>query len=85
MVKRNITRRFIIKSQYYNLLLFQQFSRKGEITSAKERCLTILLDTVWLYRSPIPMRRRGIFYLFKWFLLAFMALKIGGEGPAPCG
>jgi hypothetical protein len=27
--------------------------------------LNIYLKQVWLYRSPIPVGRRGIFYLFK--------------------
>jgi hypothetical protein len=38
---------------------------------------------VWLYRSPIPVGRRGVFYLFKFFLPAFAALR--GGGSAPCG
>jgi hypothetical protein len=33
---------------------------------------------VWLYRSPIPVGRRGVFYSFKLFLPDFAALR-------PCG
>ncbi len=35
-------------------------------------------DIIWLYCSPIPVRRRGVFNLFEWFLPAFPALWGGG-------
>ncbi len=38
-----------------------------------------LLDVVWLYRSPIPVGSRRLFYLFKRFLPAFAA-RAGGTG-----
>ncbi len=40
---------------------------------------------VWIYRSPIPVVRRGVFYSSKWFLPAFAALRGRGRGSAPCG
>ncbi len=42
-----------------------------------------VLDMVWL--SPIPVWRRGVFYLFKWFLPAFAApIEEGWEGGRVC-
>ncbi len=35
---------------------------------------------VWLYRSPIPVRRRGVYFSFKCFLPAFAALRGRGGG-----
>ncbi len=40
--------------------------------------LDIKFEMVWLYRSPIPVGRRGVFYSFKWFLPAFVVLGGGG-------
>ncbi len=37
-------------------------------------------DIVWLYRSPIPVRRRGVISSFKWFLPAFATRRGRGEG-----
>jgi hypothetical protein len=37
-------------------------------------------DMVWLHRSPIPVRRRGVISSFKLFLLAFATRKGGGRG-----
>ncbi len=37
---------------------------------------------VWLYRSPIPVGRRGVFHSLKWFLPAFASLW-GGGGQHP--
>jgi hypothetical protein len=37
------------------------------------------VDMVWLYHSPIPVRRRGVIYLFKLFLPAVTGLE-GGRG-----
>ncbi len=34
-----------------------------------------IIDMVWLYRSPKPVERRGVFYLFNWLLPAFVVLK----------
>jgi hypothetical protein len=60
-------------------------SLKGEVYIAA-RALLDIIDSVWLYRSPIPVGRRGVLYLFKWFLPAFAAPKVGGGGSqsAPC-
>ncbi len=43
-------------------------------------------DVVWLYRSPIPVGRRGVISSFKWFLPVF-ATRRGreGEGQHPVG
>ena len=38
---------------------------------------------VWLHRSPIPVGRRKVFYLFSWRLPAFAALEAGGGESAP--
>ncbi len=38
---------------------------------------------VWLYHSPIPVGRRGVIYLFKWFLPAVAGLEEGGAGRHP--
>jgi hypothetical protein len=50
-----------------------------------------LLCMVWLYRSPIPVERKGAFNLFKWFLISIPAFAAprGGWGsrhplPASC-
>ncbi len=37
-------------------------------------------DMVWLYRSPIPVGRRGVFYAFKLFLPALTAFRERGLG-----
>ncbi len=37
-------------------------------------------DMVWLYRSPIPVGRRGVFYFLKWFLPTVVAPRGGGRG-----
>ncbi len=42
-------------------------------------------DMVRLYRTPIPVGRRGVFYSFKWFLPAFAALREAGGGQHPVG
>jgi hypothetical protein len=39
-----------------------------------------IINTVWLYRLPIPVRRMRVFYLFKLFLLSFAAHKGKGGG-----
>jgi hypothetical protein len=39
-------------------------------------------DMVWLYRSPIPVGSRGLFYSFNDFYLP--ALRLEGGGSAPC-
>jgi hypothetical protein len=45
-----------------------------------------MLDTVWLYRSPIPMGRRGVFHFYKDVYLPSRRLEEGGEGVVvPCG
>jgi hypothetical protein len=38
---------------------------------------------VWLYRSPIPVGRRGVISSFKWFLPPSLRVE-GGGGSAPC-
>jgi hypothetical protein len=35
---------------------------------------------IWLYRPPIPVGRRGVFYSFKWFLYLPIAALIGRGG-----
>ncbi len=44
------------------------------------------IGMVWLYRSPVPVWRRGVlFYMFKLCLPAFAAPRGGGGGgSAPC-
>ncbi len=38
-----------------------------------------IIDTaVWLYRSPFPVRRKGVFYLFIWRLTSLAAPRGGG-------
>ncbi len=44
-----------------------------------------LLDMVWLYHSPIPVGRRGVIYLFKFFLPAVTGLEGGGPVQHPMG
>ncbi len=44
--------------------LVQHFRLQGEFTSARERCM---FDMVWLYRSPIPVGRRGVISSIKCF------------------
>jgi hypothetical protein len=39
---------------------------------------------VWLYRSPIPAGRKGVFYSFNDFYLPSHSLEEGGRGSAPC-
>ncbi len=40
------------------------------------------LNFIWrLYRSPIVVERRGVFYSFKWFLPALAAVRGGGQHP----
>jgi hypothetical protein len=38
---------------------------------------------VWLYRSPILVERKGVFYSYKLFLPAFAVLREGGGGQHP--
>jgi hypothetical protein len=40
---------------------------------------------VWLYRSPILVGMRWVFFSFKWFLPAFAAFRGRGEGHNPEG
>ncbi len=42
-------------------------------------------DMVWLYRSRIPVGRRGVIFSFKLFIPAFATLRGGGGDSAPCG
>ncbi len=45
-----------------------------------------IIDMVWLYRSRIPVGRRGFFYLFIWSLPAFAApWGRGGRSQHPVG
>ncbi len=44
--------------------------------------LDIKLQWFGLYRSPVPVGRRGVIYFFKWFLPAVAALR-GGGGQHP--
>ncbi len=39
---------------------------------------TELTRVAWLYCSPIPVGRRGVISLFKWFLPAFPRVEEGG-------
>ena len=39
-----------------------------------------IIDMVWLYRSPILVGRKGVFYLFNWFLTAFAVPRGRGRG-----
>jgi hypothetical protein len=59
--------------------LVQVFAYKGSLHRRKGAARHIIYMVVLLYRSPIPVGRRGIFYLFRWFLPAFAAPG-GGEG-----
>ncbi len=52
---------------------------KGVHISARA-LLDINLKWIWLYRSHIPVGRRGVFYSVKWYLPAFAALRGGGGG-----
>ncbi len=64
--------------------LVQHFRLWAEFISAPERCITYIWYGLALYRSPIPVRRRRVFYSFKWFYLPSLWIG-GGGGSAPCG
>jgi hypothetical protein len=41
---------------------------------------------VWLYRSHIPVGRKGVISTFNYFIHAFVVcVCVGGGGSAPCG
>jgi hypothetical protein len=42
-------------------------------------------DMVWLYRSPIPVGRRGLISRSTDFYLPSLQVEEGGRGSAPCG
>ncbi len=61
-------------------VLVQHFRLQGEYTLAQERCMSQILYMVWLHPSPIPVGRRGVISLFKWFLHAVATCRGGGVG-----
>jgi hypothetical protein len=56
-----------------------QWSSHGRKGAARR-----LIDMVWLYRSLIPVGRRGIVYLFRMISSYLQGVSEGGES-APCG
>ncbi len=63
--------------QHFHLYRGSSHQRKGAANH--------ISDSVWLYRSPFPEGRRGVFYLFKWRLPPFAAPRGKGTGEsAPC-
>jgi hypothetical protein len=64
--------------------LIQHFASRGSSFRRNDAACHII-DMVWLYRSPIPVGRRGVFfYLLKWRLPAFAAPKKRGGGVPVC-
>jgi hypothetical protein len=56
----------------------------GGVSHRNKSATCTKFDMVWLYRSPIPVGRRGVISSFKLFLTAFPRVE-RGEGSAPCG
>jgi hypothetical protein len=64
--------------------LVQPFSYRGRLHRHKSAAIHIIVIG-WLYRSPMPEGRRGVFYLFKLFLPAFAEPREEGSwGGKPC-
>ncbi len=62
--------------------LVHHFAYRG---SSHRRWTLLDVNLVWLYRSPISVGRRVIFYSFKWFYLPSLLLGGGGGGSATWG
>ncbi len=65
-----------------SVMLVQLFAYRGNSQRRNSAAIHII-DMVWLYRLLIPMGRRCVFYLFKWFQPAFAAPKGRGRGQHP--
>jgi hypothetical protein len=62
-----------------SVMLVQHFAYRGN-SQRHKGAASHIIDMVWLYRLFIPMGRRGVFYLFIWFLSAFAAPRDRGGG-----
>ncbi len=58
--------------------LVQHFTYRGRLRWRKGAASHII-DMVWLCRSPLPVGRKGVFYLFIRILPALAALRERGE------
>ncbi len=61
--------------------LVQHFAYSGSSHRRKSAVRHIIDMVCWLYCSPIPEGRKGVFYLLEWFLPAFAAPRRRGRSP----
>ncbi len=68
----------ILSTTYWEPRIMNQ--TKGALSSLRRKdAASHVIEMLLLYRSPIPVGRREVFYQFKWFLPAFTAPTGGGQ------